>query len=919
MSKTALVFALLIATRGTVHAEARDESLERFRGEFLQFLTDLRELAPSAFGAGPGGPERGRDLLDQVRAMAPEQLRRIQAAFARAGAWQQVPGALGTLRQTLNVATSPEDEARRQNVGAVLTLMQLAPDATLAQLGTERGSVSAAQQKLEAMTPQQFGATGDRLSRVPSWEELSSNIRRALPPETQDAVLALARQGGLTREQRRELEGFRDELTAFFGALELRPASDPATDADRDRRLAQLHEMTAEMLYLFRERMEADPRWRSMRERLENDLTEEQRRDLRTLAELGPLADESRAQLEGLRSDVLAFRADLVVMAPQLAGAPHWAQVEQFTPHQLALMQRRLDQLPGWRSLSTYHSIMQDQAALMPAAVPTGTEELKALEGVRAELRGALARLAGTGAVRSAEQANQRLAQLPAVGLAVFQNILERTPPARRGDMTSLLASFLGEPSASPTVPAAVDRPSLGSCFTFRDLGHILNGFIDLAIPDGSLPWGVPLPTGINFDCIGLQFKSIADEVDRITGEIAGLADDVITGIEDFFNTNLVQPLETLAGVFEDFGKNVVHFLGSFSPLSYLQVAADGFGALVQAMDSDAGAAVAAIRVFLEVLRQPFLRSLNEAVGNPGTDSRLLDELDLLFFSESPPLGIVPIFVSALCAPGQFQAGACRQGLRIPLIGDVGTERSVSACKVITMEVEFFRNLMPEEGWDGLKLSDIALNSFVHRLNELCAINDYVADGRRRLEEEEAQAATNLFRSNVLQGHEDIKNLVGASAVGLGTQIANAQGAITQRVDLAESRLNSSLLDVKMMLESLGQASEARILEAIDGAQTTLSDAIAESRDKELRLKIEQALIHDGKAQVASFQLPESVGGHLEIVREVLVRVLDMKMSVGVNVDRALRELDLGDAARLALDFAKAYEHYRKAYQALVK
>ncbi len=92
-------------------------------------------------------------------------------------------------------------------------------------------------------------------------------------------------------------------------------------------------------------------------------------------------------------------------------------------------------------------------------------------------------------------------------------------------------------------------------------------------------------------------------------------------------------------------------------------------------------------------------------------------------------------------------------------------------------------------------------------------------------------------------------------------------------------------------------------------------DALAAklSSDQSLRLAIEHALSES--RQIVSFLLPASVGGKLDVVREVVDDLIVAAQQAGMSVSKARASLLKGDAARAAGNFRTAYAWYANAYQ----
>jgi len=86
-----------------------------------------------------------------------------------------------------------------------------------------------------------------------------------------------------------------------------------------------------------------------------------------------------------------------------------------------------------------------------------------------------------------------------------------------------------------------------------------------------------------------------------------------------------------------------------------------------------------------------------------------------------------------------------------------------------------------------------------------------------------------------------------------------------------------------------------------------------------LRLRIEADLVRSGNDRISSFQLPEAVGGFLEVVQGIVFDTLENRAAAGRNVDQARSDFARANQAYSELDFRRAYDYYRKAYQGAVR
>ena len=104
-------------------------------------------------------------------------------------------------------------------------------------------------------------------------------------------------------------------------------------------------------------------------------------------------------------------------------------------------------------------------------------------------------------------------------------------------------------------------------------------------------------------------------------------------------------------------------------------------------------------------------------------------------------------------------------------------------------------------------------------------------------------------------------------------------------------------------------------LDAITQAVNALGSSMSSTQ---LRLAIELALSRGDR--IASFYLPTSQGGQLDLVRSIVVDAADKSEAAGLNalaLSKARRSITEGDARRAAGDYRTAYILYSAAYQIL--
>ncbi len=88
-----------------------------------------------------------------------------------------------------------------------------------------------------------------------------------------------------------------------------------------------------------------------------------------------------------------------------------------------------------------------------------------------------------------------------------------------------------------------------------------------------------------------------------------------------------------------------------------------------------------------------------------------------------------------------------------------------------------------------------------------------------------------------------------------------------------------------------------------------------EFQDLNVRISIEQQLGSEANDRISLFQLPESVGGKLEEVREVVAGAILMNDDAGQDIGLALTYFAQGDDHFNNQDYSNAFASYRQAYR----
>lgn len=176
--------------------------------------------------------------------------------------------------------------------------------------------------------------------------------------------------------------------------------------------------------------------------------------------------------------------------------------------------------------------------------------------------------------------------------------------------------------------------------------------------------------------------------------------------------------------------------------------------------------------------------------------------------------------------------------------------------------------------------------------------------------------------------HNDLRGLdtesLNDQMVALGVQLFNAEVDLTSRLDAVENNLDgeldtlgTQLTHTKNVLTSRLNTVGSSLNDQITDAEAALSSQVIELETLEIQLKIEQQLATNGK--IVQFQLPESVGGFLETVRDIVDDAIVRTYQSGQDPGGDARRFWIEGNQALALGhFKSAYESYAIAYQHLL-
>jgi hypothetical protein len=253
-------------------------------------------------------------------------------------------------------------------------------------------------------------------------------------------------------------------------------------------------------------------------------------------------------------------------------------------------------------------------------------------------------------------------------------------------------------------------------------------------------------------------------------------------------------------------------------------------------------------------------------------------------------------------------------GFSIPGLGEMGTTEANLTCKrSIKWVAQAIYDNAPDDIW-GVPFKLIMAAVF-YPIDYLCLCYEAAAEIRY----DDLQAA----HRDLVSENLDVTVSSRATQVSVDTAQATTTdlhgdlGGVQGQVNT----LNASLLDldqdvaqVEAKLDILGPK-----VDNVQDQEDEQSLFLLDFQELALRLRIEADLVRSGSDRVSSFQLPEAVGGFLEVVQQIVFDTIEQRFEGGRNVDLARSSFARGNEAYAALDFKRAYDLYRKAYSEAVQ
>ncbi len=137
--------------------------------------------------------------------------------------------------------------------------------------------------------------------------------------------------------------------------------------------------------------------------------------------------------------------------------------------------------------------------------------------------------------------------------------------------------------------------------------------------------------------------------------------------------------------------------------------------------------------------------------------------------------------------------------------------------------------------------------------------------------------------------------------------------ATTDRNEIVANRLEATSIRFDTTTTRLEQKVDNLQLQ-----QGQTSDSLGDIKKAYLRMLIEADLFRQSNTRIALFQLPASVGGLLETVRDIVLDTMAKRAAAGVDVRQSQKYLTDAQSAYTSGNYKSCYSNFRSAYQRAV-
>jgi len=188
-------------------------------------------------------------------------------------------------------------------------------------------------------------------------------------------------------------------------------------------------------------------------------------------------------------------------------------------------------------------------------------------------------------------------------------------------------------------------------------------------------------------------------------------------------------------------------------------------------------------------------------------------------------------------------------------------------------------------------------------------VNDNIATRASQTSVNTLQATANTISTNVTS----IQATVGQTQTAVNEINGKVDVKVSTRATMAQVNTLQGTANTINTKADLTLSKLDTVLGRLDDLEALIRAFQAEN----LRLQIELNLLQGPRYNLAQFQMPQSAGGRLELVRTIVDDTIKKGAQIGVPqsvINQANGELATGDGDFTAKNFKDAYAHFRTAY-----
>jgi hypothetical protein len=804
-----------------------------------------------------------------------------------------LPGATTVFATEQPSATTSNDgdEQFRKELSRFFASGEELSPTTLGALADSPEARTEIQQRIDALSTEELAAIREAFAAVPNWQVVPEALSSTLPSESLQQLTSLS---GVATGEAEQLERFRAELSSLYAAIQLLPPEEQARlKLDRESLSVMqqdLHGMDVQGLSLARGALEdqaAD--WRQVRADTFAAMPPRVGVYAQRLAQHGPLSAKETEELEGFRDDLNAMFSDLARLRPELrqrfdaqAIDRTRQRLDAVTPEAMFVLREEIDS-PALRQA------MQEIHLLAEMGRPDPQRQAE-LEQYRSELQTIFSDLRSD--YPDTPRYGQMAQQLDEMGqeeLMLMQRRIGRIPGGERTvqRLLTLAASDTLRPDLESLASGTMSPEQMQELKSFRL--ELLDYYDALRQSDGIDPEAGDaafraVEQASLYDMVIM--REVFSRLDRTQNDSAMLdlpvavvemGPEAVMGMVDINCVVSLGSIDLPLGI-GNVSLGSINFNFLCDPLEdAINFATAAVDAVADVIDDVLQAVVNLPDTLLTALQSLFSSIANAALSafSPANLQNALN-LNGNFWENLPQVPQIP------CPP---------DGTTIPFFGEVGEEETASKYGRYLWVFDKVLGLIPDtEVSLALKIPAQVLYAGV----------EYVGVCLEAAAELRASAETDAFRDSVTTG------------------IDSAQVSI--------NTVQTSIDQLALQLIAQGNDLSSQIWQAADDLGTQISQSGADIGDQLsdldahlLKLKIEENLLLQGQDRMSAFVRPETYGGRLELVREIVDEAIAMTEAAGGSVGCAVYELGQGDDAFSVAEYANAFDHYRKAYRDVAK